>query len=73
MFVAEIGVGGSEILDSRELPIYFDYKIQSSFNADNTVSISLVNVVPRIEATFPELNGSPLAVITQTSKSIKAF
>jgi hypothetical protein len=36
-------------------------------------TISLINVVPRIEASFPELNGRPLIVITQTSKSIKAF
>jgi hypothetical protein len=34
---------------------------------------TLVKVAPRIEASFPELNGSPLTVITQTSKSIKAF
>jgi hypothetical protein len=36
-------------------------------------TISLVKVAPRIEASFPELNGSPLTIITQTSKSIKAF
>jgi hypothetical protein len=50
----------------KKEPPFFD-------RADNTVSISLVKVAPRIEASFPELNGSPLTVITQTSKSIKAF